>query len=289
MEPGGTVEGPGSTSAPTGGQVPSGAVGGPEGNGALPLQPAAVPAADVVPVATPGRDEESATAPPPKLENVLVFSRTAGFRHEAIGAGIESIRTLGAANGFAVAQTEDAAQFTDARLAGFDVVIWLSTSADVLDDTQQGAFERYIQGGGGWVGVHAASDTEYAWAWYGQLLGGAAYFKNHPAIQVATIHVEQAGHPSTAHLAASFQLQDELYNFYANPRSSVTVLMTLDESSYQPGEGAMGADHPIAWYHEFDGGRAWYTALGHRPQLYADPRFTQHLLGGIRWAAGVAP
>ncbi|HTV24928.1 MAG TPA: ThuA domain-containing protein [Polyangiaceae bacterium] len=234
-------------------------------------------------------DTPPANTEPPALENVLVFSRTVGYRHDAIGVGIEAIRQLGSANGFGVVATEDAAQFTDATLAGFDVVVFLSTTSDVLDDTQQAAFQRYIQAGGGWVGVHAATDTEYDWPWYGQLIGGNAWFKSHPEIQTVTLDVEKADHASTAHLPATFQLQDEWYNFQANPRPSVTVLLRLDESSYSPGVDAMGDDHPIAWYHEFDGGRAWYTALGHRQELYQDPLFTQHLLGGIRWAAGVAP
>ena len=138
------------------------------------------------------------------------------------------------------------------------------------------------------MGVHAAADTEYDWAWYGQLLGGAAYFLIHPVIQTAELNVEQAGHASTSHLPQTFSLQDEWYNFRANPRPSVSVLLTLNEMSYTVGEGFM-VDHPIAWYHAFDGGRAFYTGLGHRVELYQDPMFTQHLLGGIRWAAGVAP
>lgn len=223
------------------------------------------------------------------LERILVFSRTVGFRHDSIAAGVQALSALGAANGFAVEATEDAAELSDDGLAGYDVVVWLNTTADVLDADQQAAFERFIQAGGGWVGVHSASDTEYDWPWYGQLLGGGAYFQNHPVIQVAELNVEDPSHPSTAHLPATFSLEDEWYNFQTNPRASVSVLMTLNESSYQPGEDAMGDDHPIAWYHEFDGGRAWYTALGHRQELYQDPVFTGHLLGGIRWAAGVAP
>jgi type 1 glutamine amidotransferase len=222
----------------------------------------------------------------PALDNVLVFSRTVGYRHGSIGPGIEALRRLGTDHGFAVTATEDPAQFDDARLAGFDVVVFLSTTMDVLDDTQQAAFQRYIRGGGGWVGVHAAADTEYGWGWYGQLIGGNAWFKSHPEIQMATLNVEAPRHASTEHLPATFQLMDEWYNFRVNPRSVVTVILTLDESSYSPHVGAMG-DHPIAWFHEFDGGRAWYTALGHRQELYQDPLFTQHLLGGIRWAAGV--
>lgn len=234
-------------------------------------------------------DNGPVTQPGPVvLENVLVFSRTVGYRHESIGPGIEAIRQLGMANAFAVTATEDPAEFNDARLAEFEVVVFLSTTMDVLDEAQQGAFERYIQSGGGWVGVHAATDTEYGWPWYGQLIGGNAWFKSHPAIQTVTLNVETPDHASTAHLPATFQLQDEWYNFQANPRASVNVLLTLDETSYAPGVDAMG-DHPIAWFHEFDGGRAWYTALGHRQELYADAVFTQHLLGGIRWAAGVVP
>jgi cytochrome c len=233
-----------------------------------------------------GAPDEPAVAPS-ALDRVLVFSRTAGFRHDAIGAGIELVTRLGQQNGFAVDATEDPAQFSDQNLSRYDVVVWMSTTGDVLNGAQEQAFERFIRAGGGWVGVHSASDTEYGWGWYGQLLGGNAYFRIHPEIQTAQVDVEIAAHPSTAHLPARFAFQDELYNFRQNPRDSVNVLMTLDESSYSPREGAMG-DHPIAWYHEFDGGRAWYTGLGHRIELYTDPLFTRHLLGGIRWAAGVA-
>jgi type 1 glutamine amidotransferase len=242
-----------------------------ESAGNLPLQPSG---------------NTSTTPEPARLERVLVFSRTLGFRHDSIAAGIAAIQKLGMEQGFAVDQSEDPAQFNDATLADYDVVIWLSTTADVLDDGQQSAFQRYIEAGGGWVGVHAAADTEYDWPWYGQLLGNNAWFRIHPMIQTAQVDVEQADHPATAHLPARFALEDEWYNFRANPRSAVNVLLRLDETSYQPGDGAMG-DHPIAWYHEFDGGRAFYTALGHRIELYTDPQYTQHLLGGIRWAAGL--
>ncbi|MEY2935375.1 MAG: hypothetical protein RL033_6124 [Pseudomonadota bacterium] len=219
----------------------------------------------------------------------MVFSRTLSYRHDSIGPGIEALRKLGSENGFSVDASEDGETFSDATLGDYDVVVFLSTTADVLSDPQQGALQRYVQAGGGWVGVHSASDTEYDWPWYGQLLGNDAWFRIHPAIQVAQLDVEQVAHPSTAHLPARFSLQDEWYNFRANPRSSVTVLLRLDESSYAPGEGAMGSDHPISWYHEFDGGRAWYTAIGHRSELYGDAQYTQHLLGGLRWAAGVVP
>lgn len=269
--------------------TPAGVEGTPEQNGTPPLDPSAMPVDGMT-----GTPADNTTPPPATepatLDNVLVFSRTAGFRHTSIPVGIQAIQALGAANDFAVDATEDPARFTDEGLAAFDAVIFLSTTGDVLDDTQQGALERFVRAGGGWVGVHSATDTEYGWAWYGQLIGGAAYFLGHPAIQQVTVVLEGEPHISTEHLPATFQVTDELYSFRQNPRASVNVLMTLDESTYdqeQP-QNVMG-DHPIAWYHEFDGGRAWYTGLGHTNEMFADTRFTQHLLGGIRWAAGVAP
>ncbi|KXK63623.1 PKD domain-containing protein [Micromonospora rosaria] len=217
--------------------------------------------------------------------SILVFSKTAGFRHGSIPAGITAIQQLGAANGFTVDTTEDGAAFTDANLAKYKAVVWLSTTGDVLDAGQQAAFERYIQGGGGYAGVHAASDTEYSWEWYGKLVG--AYFANHPANQTATVKVEDHAHDSTEHLPERWERYDEWYNFRSNPRSQVHVLASLDETSYNPGAGAMGHDHPIAWCQEYDGGRAWYTGGGHTNESFAEPEFLEHLLGGIQTAAGV--
>jgi glucose/arabinose dehydrogenase/type 1 glutamine amidotransferase len=217
---------------------------------------------------------------------VLVFSKTAAFRHGSIPTGRTAIQQLGQENGFLVDTTEDASQFTDANLAAYDAVVWLSTTGDVLDDEQQAAFERYVQGGGGYVGIHSASDTEYAWPWYGDLVG--AYFRNHPANQTADLVVADRAHPSSAPLPTVWNRFDEWYNFQTNPRGNVHVLLTIDERSYNAGSGAMGTDHPMAWCHAYDGGRAWYTALGHTNQSYAEPLFRQHLLGGIEWAAGMA-
>ncbi|MEV1017283.1 MULTISPECIES: ThuA domain-containing protein [unclassified Micromonospora] len=213
---------------------------------------------------------------------VLVFSKTAGFRHGSITPGITAIQQLGAANGFTVEATEDAGQFTDANLARFAAVIWLSTTGDVLNATQQAAFERYITAGGGYVGVHSASDTEYDWPWYGGLVG--AYFASHPAEQTATVTVADQVHPSTKGLPQRWSRFDELYNYRANPRGTVHVLATLDESTYTG--GSMGYDHPISWCQNYSGGRAWYTGLGHTDASYTDAAFRQHLLGGIQTAAG---
>jgi uncharacterized protein len=212
---------------------------------------------------------------------VLVFSKTAGFRHDSIPSGISAIQQLGTANNFAVETTEDANQFNATNLARFRAVIWLSTTGDVLNATQQTAFENYIRAGGGYVGVHAAADTEYNWAWYGGLVG--AYFASHPAIQNATVRVEDRTHPSSAPLPANWVRNDEWYNYRTNPRSQVHVLATLDESTYSG--GSMGADHPIAWCRAYDGGRSWYTGMGHVAASYSDGNFRTHLLGGIRYAA----
>jgi type 1 glutamine amidotransferase len=213
---------------------------------------------------------------------VLVFSRTTGFRHDSIPDGITAIRSLGAKHGFTVDATEDPSVFEDSRLSPYAAVVFLSTTGDVLDDRQQAAFERFVAKGRGFVGVHSAADTEYGWAWYGGLVG--AYFKSHPAIQPATVLIADAAHASTWTLPAAWGRTDEWYNFQANPRGRVHILATLDEKSYAGGE--MGEDHPIAWCQFYQGGRCWYTALGHTRETYAEPLFLDHLLGGIQFAAG---
>jgi glucose/arabinose dehydrogenase len=219
--------------------------------------------------------------------DVLVFSRTTGFRHDSIDEGLAAIQSLAAANDFTVTHTENAADFNAANLAQFEAVVFLNTTGDVLNTGQQTAFQNYIRAGGGYVGVHSAADTEHNWAWYGQLVG--AYFESHPAIQQATIKVADHLHASTAHLADRWVRTDEWYNYNLNPRGDVHVLMTLDETTYSPGNGAQGHDHPISWYKYFEGGRSWYTGLGHRAETYSEPLFQQHLLGGILFAAGQAP
>ncbi|MEU7749957.1 ThuA domain-containing protein [Nonomuraea sp. NPDC049158] len=211
---------------------------------------------------------------------VLVFSKTAGFRHDSIPNGIQAIRDLGAAGDFAVDATEDANAFSTANLAQYKAVVFLSTTGDVLNDNQQAAFQAYVDGGGGYLGVHSAADTEYNWAYYGQLMG--AWFNNHPAIQQATVRTEDRAHAATAHLGATWSRTDEWYNYRTNPRSNVRVLQSLDEGSYSG--GGMG-DHPITWCHPQSAGRAFYTGLGHTKESYADPNFRTLLLGGIRYAA----
>ena len=218
---------------------------------------------------------------------ILVFTKTAGFRHTSIPAALRTVRALSARQGLAMDATEDAAAFSSRNLARYDADVYLLTTGDVLNAAQQAAFKRFIRAGGGFAGVHSAADTEYEWPWYGELVG--AYFRSHPHVQRARIRVERRNDPSTAGLPVSWTRTDEWYNFARNPRRSVRVLAALDESSYEAGPGAMGRDHPIAWAQEFEGGRAWFTGGGHSDEAYAEPLFRRHLIGGIRYAAGVSP
>jgi cytochrome c len=229
--------------------------------------------------APPGHAPRDAT---PRFR-ALVFSKTAGFRHSSIPNAIAAIQGLGTQHTFAVDPTEDATIFTDSALAKYQVVIFALTTGDVLTDAQQDAFVRFIRSGRGYVGVHSASDTEHDWPWYGGLVG--AYFAGHGAIEPATLTVADRPHPATAGLPAQWARTDEWYTFKSNPRERVHVLATLDESSTETSKG-MGADHPIAWCHEYDGGRAFYTAGGHTEDSYAEPIFVEHLLRGIETAAG---
>jgi type 1 glutamine amidotransferase len=213
---------------------------------------------------------------------VLVFSKTAAFRHDSIPSGISAIRQQGSARGFSVDASEDAAVFTDAALAGYKAVVFLSTTGDVLNPAQEAAFERFIRRGGGFVGVHSASDTEYDWPFYGALVG--AYFAGHPDIQSATVRIEDASHPAVQSLPRAWERRDEWYNFRRNPRGSVNVLATLDERTYTG--GTMSPDHPIVWSHTYEGGRSFYTAGGHTHESFSETAFMDHLGRAILWAAG---
>ena len=218
-------------------------------------------------------------APIPEL--VLAFTKTEGFRHQSIEKGVQTLRELGRENGFIVLQTESSEDFNPENLKNYKLVVFLNTTEDVLDAGQQQAFEDYIKKGGSFMGIHAAADTEYEWAWYGRLVGG--YFNGHPNnpnVRQAKIDVLIKDHPATAHLKNEWIRNDEWYNFKdINP--DIKVLMNLDETSYEGGTN--GENHPIAWYHEFDGGRAFYTGGGHTEAAFDEPDFRKHLLGGILW------
>jgi type 1 glutamine amidotransferase len=211
---------------------------------------------------------------------VLVFSRTTGFRHDAIPEATEAVLKMGKEKKFTVSATEDPSVFNDAYLSKVKVVVFLLTTGDILNTDQKASMEKFVRKGGGYVGVHSASDTEYNWPFYGRLVG--AYFKSHPHIQDADVHIEDPKHPTMAGLPKVWRRKDEWYDFRESPRSKVKVLASIDEKSYQ--NGKMGDDHPVIWYHEFEGGRSWYTALGHTKESYKEPLFLNHLYQGIVWA-----
>jgi cytochrome c len=217
----------------------------------------------------------------PGKARVLVFTKTAGFFHESIPTGVAAIQKLGAEHDFLVDTTSNADWFTDDSLTNYSAVIFLSTTGDLLNHYQEAAFERYIQAGGGYVGVHGAADAEYDWRWYGRLVGG--YFESHPEQQDAILRKTDVSHEAVKHLPEEWKRWDEWYNFkHVNP--DTRVILTIDESSYKG--GTQGDHHPMAWFHEYDGGRAFYTALGHTNESYSDSLFLEHLLGGIRYAIG---
>lgn len=219
---------------------------------------------------------------------VLVFSKTAGFRHSSIPNGKAAIMKLGDENGFAVDTTENADMFNDDSLKNYSAVVFLSTTGNVLDYKQEAAFERYIQAGGGYVGIHAAADCEYDWGWYGRLVG--AYFISHPGIndtfpnvQPGTFNVVDQSHQATKDLPKEWKRTDEFYNFKKISKE-IKVLITIDEKSYHG--GINGDNHPMAWYHDYDGGRAFYTNLGHTPESFSEELYLKHILGGIEYAIG---
>ncbi|MES1214903.1 MAG: ThuA domain-containing protein [Bacteroidota bacterium] len=214
---------------------------------------------------------------------VLVFSKTAGYVHASIDSGRTAILKLGAENGFDVDTISDATWFVEDNLKNYSAIIFLNTTGDVLDYRQEAAFERFIQAGGGFVGIHSSADTEYDWGWYGRLVGG--YFNGHPpGTQSAKFIIKDKSFGATSFFTDTiWQHTDELYN-YKKLNSDIHVVMTIDEASYKGGTN--GDFHPMSWYHEYDGGRSFYTALGHTGASYTEPQYLQHLLGGIKYAIG---
>ena len=217
---------------------------------------------------------------------MLVLTETTGFRHESIPDGVRAIQRLGRTHRLKVDTTSSSSRFTSKVLNRYDAVIFLSaTGTPIGKRTEQRAFERYIQGGGGYLGVHAASDTRGKWAWYEGLVG-ARFTRHAPGTARATVRVEDRTSAATKGLPAAWTRTDEWYEFDRNPRAGVHVLATVDETTYRG--GTMGADHPIAWCHRYDGGRSVYTAMGHTRESFSERRYLAHLLGAIEMAAGRA-
>jgi type 1 glutamine amidotransferase len=216
---------------------------------------------------------------------VLVFSKTLGWRHDSIPAGIAAIRDLGAKNNFAVDATEDSTAFTTTNLVRYQAVVLLSVTGDVWNPEQQEAFKEYVLAGGGLAAIHGSIfgplACEDKWTWYGEMFCCA--FTNHSAVQPGVVNIEDTNHPSTIGLPGKWQRTDEWYNYTGTPRGCANILATVDESTYHGGR--MGKDHPIAWYRPVGKGRMWYTAMGHTESSYSEPLFQKHLLGGIQYAA----
>ncbi|MFD0939670.1 ThuA domain-containing protein [Pedobacter boryungensis] len=210
---------------------------------------------------------------------VLVFSLTKGYHHASITDGINAIQKLGATNRFTVDTTTNVNLFTAENLKKYKALVFLSpTGSNIFTDEQKAALKKYINNGGGFVGIHAASDCNFEWEWYGKMVGG--FFDSHPKIQEAKLNIIEAKNKMVKDLPQPWSHKDEWYNFKSF-NTSVNVLIKVDETSYQG--GTMKNDHPISWYHNFEGGKVFYTALGHTKECYTDSLFLQHLLAGIKW------
>jgi len=221
---------------------------------------------------------------------ILLFSKTDGFHHESINEGVTAIKQLANRHTFSVDWQENASIFTDKGLEKYQAVIFLNTTGNILNEEQQAAFEKFIKAGKGFVGIHSASDTEYDWAWYTKMVG--MMFKIHPQQQTAYLKVEDSNFPGMERFPKKLLWTDEWYEFGAKKADDLKILISVDEKSYNPyakwgdneGKG-MGTSHPVSWYHNYDGGRSFYTALGHIPAIYTDQTFLDHIYGGIYWAA----
>ncbi|WP_084708880.1 ThuA domain-containing protein [Siansivirga zeaxanthinifaciens] len=218
------------------------------------------------------------------LIDVLVFSKTNAFRHKSIPRGIEFLSDMGRKNNWKLHFSEDANDFTIENLSQYDVLVFLNTSGDIFSEKQKESFKGYIAKGKGFVGIHAASDTEKQWDWFSEMIG--ATFKDHPKVQNATLNVNcKSNHPAIRGLKNQEVFKDEWYNFIKPVGKHVNVLMSLDETSYE-GKKMNTDNHPISWYHLYNGGRIFYTGLGHTNEIYNDSRYYNHIEGAILWAAG---
>ena len=212
-------------------------------------------------------------------KRILVFSKTSGYRHESIANGKAMFLEMAGQWQAVVDTTEDAGLFTVENLSRYKTVVFLNTTGDALNDKEQLALQHFIREGGGFLGIHAAADTEFEWPWYNQLVG--AYFASHPKPQHLDYIVTESNHPAVKHWYPKTNRMEEIYDFKSVQKDMIKVIMLADEKTYDG--GSMGDWHPAAWYHHFDGGKSFYTALGHLPETYADPAFRTHISGALEW------
>lgn len=222
---------------------------------------------------------------------VLLVTETAGWQHESTFDAIPAVKKLAQRHEFRVDLKQKAMRLTEDQLMSYDVLLMINTTGDVFNDAEQALIEKFIQSGKGWVGVHAASDTEYDWKWYTEMVGHM--FKIHPTIQTAMVDVHDTSFPGLTGWPKRRMWTDEFYEYLSGDRRpDFNYLITVDEKTYKPyakwgdNESVGHPDfHPVAWYHDYDGGRAFYTNFGHVPAVFEDDAFLDHLYGGIFWAA----
>jgi len=222
----------------------------------------------------------------------LLVVQTAGFQHESTFDAIPAIRKLAERHDFTLDLKQRTRKITEDNLMSYDVLIMVNTTGDIYSDDEQAVIEKFIRAGKGWVGVHAASDTEYDWKWYTDMVGHM--FKIHPRVQTAMLDVVDNSFPGLNGWPKRMMWTDEYYEFKdGSRRPGFNYLITVDESTYDVNANwgndnvatGHGDFHPMSWYHTYDGGRAWYTNLGHVPAVFTDKNFLDHLYGGIYWAA----
>lgn len=237
------------------------------------------------------RTENNFVERPAKSTNrkVLYLTHSAGFKHDVLPLSEKIFKQIGERSGaFEVTSTQDCTVLSSDGLKPYDAVVFYTTGELPISDEQKAAFLDFIKSGKGFVGIHSATDTFYKWPEYGELVGG--YFDQHPWHQEVSINVEDQRHPATHHLQKSFKITDEIYQFKDFSRSRVHVLLSLDVNSVdlnKPAVRRTDKDFALAWWRNYGKGHVFYTALGHRPEVWQDERFQQHLLGAVRWAMGL--
>jgi len=221
---------------------------------------------------------------------VLIYTRNGptadgkkGFVHDNIAACTAMLQQLGKDNGFATDVSDKPEVFTDANLKQYRVIIFANSNNEAFaTEEQKVAFQKFIRSGGGFVGIHSACGSERKWPWFWSLLGGT--FVRHPKFQPFTINVVDRDHPSTKHLGATWKWADEFYYIKEMPKD-LHILLEGDLSTLTDSQKPKDrATQPLAWCHEFEGGRSWYTSLAHKKEDYSKPDLQKHILGGILWA-----
>lgn len=227
-----------------------------------------------------------------KNVKVLVYTKNGeGYVHDNIPYAVKSIEKMGEEQGFEVTATDDPSVFSDDNLKQYTLLIFTSTNNDVFDnDGQRLAFRRYIQSGGGLVGIHSVVGTERKWEWFKQLVGGT--FVWHPKFQKYKIKVLDPQHPTVENIPTVWEKEDECY-FMKEIYPGIKVTMAHDLESLDPEQKERIDEssipysklYPAVWHQSFDGGYVWVTALGHHIKDYEDPLFMQHILQGIQFIA----